>query len=264
LARAEAADRKLVRVLARGHRSSDKERQAYRQSAVAYDRYSVLVRRVLTQRPGLRTAGPGESDDAVITDYAALIDYLADDRDAVGFTLRSKGTAGDSRMACVLSGLRRLPSYTGVVFATTSASGAGALAYPAGAILVEPSFVAASATPMAVAEGDVEYLIWSETGKRIGALATGAGPDEVLFAAGTCYRVLRAETGRPGGAAARILLREHAAPGTDAGTGLTALDTRILDRLAAAAALVRDADGMSPGPAVAPPIGLVPGDVEII
>jgi hypothetical protein len=224
----------------------------------------VLVRRALTQRPGLRTAGPGEADDAVITDYAALIDYLADDRDAIGFALHSKGTAGDARMACVLSGLRRLPSYTGVVFATASAAGAGALAYQVGADLVEPAFVAASATPVAVAEGDVDYLIWSETGKRIAALATGAGHDEILFAAGTCYRVLRVETGRPGGAAARILLHEHAAPG--AGAGLTALDTRILDRLVAAGALRQDADGMSPGPgpAVTPPIGLVPGDVEIV
>jgi hypothetical protein len=219
---------------------------------------------VLTQRPGLRTAGPGEADDAVVTDYAALIDYLADDRDAVGFTLRSKGTAGDSRMACVLSGLRRLPSYTGVVFATASATGAGAQAYQVGADLVEPAFVAASATPLAVAEGDVDYLIWSQTGKRIAALATGAGPDEILFAAGTCYRVLRVETGRPGGAAARILLREHTGPATDSGAGLTALDTRIMDRLMAAGALVRDADDTSPGPAVTPPIGLVPGDVEIV
>lgn len=261
-ARPGAAGRKTVRLFARGHRSSDKERQAYRQSAVAYDRYSVLVRRVLTQRPGLRTPGPGETDDAVITDYAALIDYLADDRDAVGFTLRSKGTAGDSRMACVLSGLRRLPSYTGVVFATASAT--GALAYQVGADLVEPAFVAASATPVAVAEGDVDYLIWSQTGKRIAALATGAGPDEILFAAGTCYRVLRVETGRPGGAAARVLLREQAGPDTDSAAGLTALDTRIMDRLAAAGALVPEADDTSPGPAVTPPIGLVPGDVEIV
>jgi hypothetical protein len=258
------AGRKVVRLLARGHRSSDKERQAYRQSAVAYDRYSVLVRRVLTQRPGLRTPGPGEADDAIITDYAALIDYLADDRDAVGFTLRSKGTAGDSRMACVLSGLRRLPSYTGVVFAAASAAGAGALAYQVGADLVEPAFVAASAAPVAVAEGDVDYLIWSQTGKRVAALATGAEPDEILLAAGTCYRVLRVETGRPGGAAARILLREHAGPGTDSGAGLTALDTRIMDRLVAAGELVREADDTSPGPAVTPPIGLVPGDVEIV
>jgi hypothetical protein len=253
-----------VRLLARGHRSSDKERQAYRQSAVGYDRYSVLVRRVLTQRPGLRTSGPGETDDAIITDYAAVIDYLTDDRDAVGFMLRSVGTVGDSRMACVLSGLRRLPSYTGIVFATASAPGADAPAYRVGADLVEPTFVAASATPIPVAAGDVEYLIWSETGKRIAALATGAGHDEILFAAGTCYRVLRVETGRPGGAAARVLLREHAGPVTGSGAALTPLDTRILDRLTAAAALVPDADGTSPGPAVAPPIGLVPGDVEIV
>ena len=152
----------------------------------------------------------------------------------------------------------------GIVFATASAPGADAPAYRVGADLVEPTFVAASATPIPVAAGDVEYLIWSETGKRIAALATGAGHDEILFAAGTCYRVLRVETGRPGGAAARVLLREHAGPVTGSGAALTPLDTRILDRLTAAAALVPDADGTSPGPAVAPPIGLVPGDVEIV
>lgn len=264
---AEPAGRPVIRLLARGHRSTDQERQYYRQSAAAYDRYSVLVRRVLTQRPGLRTPAAGEADDAVITDYTAVIDYLADDRAAVAAALRARGNAADPRLACTQSGLRRLPSFTGAVFATAKHSAAGqagrdVAGYSVGAFLTEPAFVWAFASPLVVLDDDIDYVIWSQTGKRIAALATGAGPDEVIFAAGTTYRVLRTEAASAD-AAPRVFLRECAPPDGDAPTALTHLDQTVLDRLLAAAALRQNAGAGSAQRAATQPIGLVPADIAI-
>jgi hypothetical protein len=222
---------------------------------------------MMTQRPGLRSAAAGESIDAVATDFAAVIDYLSDDRQRAAAALRSGTAARDPRVACVLSGLRRLPSFTGAVFSSASLPGAEASGYAIGRVLVEPSFLDASSSPQAALDGEIEYVIWSQTGKRVAALLAEAGRDEVIFAAGTSYRVLRVDPAASG-AGLRVFLRELAISHQPGDTALVVsapgpldeTDQKVLERLTPAAAL-RDRAAASDQarvgrPVTASPIGL--------
>jgi hypothetical protein len=218
-------------LVSRDHRSSAAERLRYRESAARYQSYLVAVRRVLTQRPGLRSAASAEGEDAVVTDFAAVLDFLAGDQRNMAVALRSPGAGLDPRVPCVVSGLRRLPSFTGAVFSSASLPSQAAGGYVPGATLAEPAFVYASSACRVLLEGDVEYVIWSQTGKRAAALATDFGSDEIVFAAGTAYKVLTAGVAGPG--PARIFLRESAGQAAEPDE----MDRRILDRLMTAAAL---------------------------
>jgi hypothetical protein len=227
-----------VTIVSRDHRSSAAERLRYRESAVRYQTYLVAVRRVLTQRPGLRSAASAGGEDAVVTDFAALLDFLADDQQAVARALRSPGAVLDPRVPCAVSGLRRLPSFTGAVFSSASLPPPAMGGYVPGATLAEPAFVYASSVHRVLLDGDVEYVIWSQTGKRAAALATDFGGDEIVFAAGTAYKVLQAGPVAPG--LARVFLRESPGPaGLPSGPsgGLDEMDRRALERLMGAAAL---------------------------
>lgn len=214
----------------RNHRSSAQERLRYRDSAARYQTYLVVVRRMLTQRPGLRSATSAQDEDAVVTDFAAVLDFLADDQRDLACALRSPGVELDPRVPCVVSGLRRLPSFSGAVFSSASLSYPAADGYAPGLILVEPAFVYASSACSVRLNGSVEYVIWSQTGKRAAALATDFGQDEVIFAAATSFKVLKADV--TGSGPARVFLREAAgSPGQ-----LDEVDRRILERLVTAAA----------------------------
>jgi hypothetical protein len=228
----------------RGHRSSPEERQQYRESSARYQSRVVSVRRVLTQRPGLRAAAVLEGEEVVVTDFAAVLDLLSDDQREVAAALRS-GRPPGPRVACVVSGLRRLPSFTGAVFASAASPAGGAAAYAAGAALLEPAFVYSTSARQAALDGTISYVIWSETGKRVSALAANLGPAEIVFAAGSVFKVLRADLSGSGSGRATIFLRESSRPGTEsAGAELDVADQRILDRLAEAAAL---RDGVASG-----------------
>jgi hypothetical protein len=87
----------------------------------------------------------------------------------------------EARLACAL---RRLPSFQGAVFCPANLPKAGAQAYLSGQTVVEPSFIIATSSLAISCNGRGEYVIWSETGKRIAALAVGARPDEVIFTPG--------------------------------------------------------------------------------
>jgi hypothetical protein len=225
---------------------------AYRESAALYQAHAVSVRRMLTQRPGLRAAAAGDSHEAVMTDFAAVLDFLGDDPRATTAALRTQA-GHDPRIACVLSGLRRLPSFTGPVYSSASLPSGNAGAYVTGAILIEPSFVRATSSGRVALDGDAQYVIWSQTGKRVAALATGAGRDEIIFAAGSEYKVLQVvATSRSG--QATVFLRECQRQRAD-----DDMDAIVLERLTAAAAL-RDEAAAEPGGAqsgnAGPPIGL--------
>jgi hypothetical protein len=227
-------------LVSRDHRSSVPERLHYRESAARYQTYLVAVRRVLTQRPGLRSAPAAEGEEAVVTDFAAVLDFLAGDQQNLAGALRSPGAGPDPRVLCAVSGLRRLPSFTGAVFSSASLAPPAAGGYVPGAALVEPAFVYASSACQVLLDGTVEYVIWSQTGKRAAALATDFGDDEVIFAAATPFKVLKA--GATGSGPARVFLRES--PGSADAAGLAArqpgeldeMDGQILERLMTAAA----------------------------
>ncbi len=233
-----------VAMFGRDHRSSARERQLYRERTALYQSHVVAVRRVLTQRPGLRAAAAGGGEDAVVTDFAAVVDFMADDRGAATAALRAGGAAGDPRVACAISGFRCLPSFTGAVFSSAFPGGVGVSAYVPGAFLVEPAFVLATSSHVVAVEGDVGYVIWSQTGKRLAALVTGAGRDEIVFPGGTGYRVLGVYAPAERGERPLVFLRETAwaqggrspAP-AGAGEPFDEMDRRVLERLGAAAAL---------------------------
>jgi hypothetical protein len=229
---------------------------------------------MLTQRPGLRVAAAADERDAVITDFAALLDLLHEDQPATAASLRLAGTVGDPRVACALSGLRRLPSFTGVVFSSARSLGSVPSGYGIGRVLIEPAFVRATSARAAALDGDVEYLIWSETGKRVAALAADATPDEIVFAGGTAYRVLQVVTAATAAGADRIrvFLRETATsrrvePGGRpvrlnlADGALDEMDGRVLERLVTAADLRDEAVASGqiatqPGATALSPIGI--------
>jgi uncharacterized membrane protein len=194
---------------------------------------------MLTQRPGLRAAAVGQAEDAVITDFAAVLDFLGADQLAVAQALRVAGTAGNPQVACVISGLRRLPSFAGAVFSSASVPRGLADRYTAGTTLIEPAFVRATSSRLVELAGDIDYVIWSQTGKRVAALAVEAGPDEILFAPGAAYKVLGVDKDRPAAGPVRVFLRELASSSrVEAdGTELDEMDRRVLERLVTAAAL---------------------------
>jgi len=236
---APAATGKVV-LASRDHRSSAQERRQYRELAARYQTYLVAVRRVLTQRPGLRSAVSVDGEEAVVTDFAAVLDFLADDQRRIASALRSPGGGPDPRALCVVSGLRRLPSFTGAVFTSASVPVQMALGYVPGRTLIEPAFVYASSTSRVLFEGNVEYVIWSQTGKRAAALATDVGGDEIVFAAGTMYKVLEADVAAEvaGSGSALVFLRESAGSSPTAGQPgeLDETDRQVLDRLVTAVA----------------------------
>jgi hypothetical protein len=229
---------------------------------------------MLTQRPGLRVAAAGNEKDAVVTDFAAVLDLLHEDQRALAASLRLTGTAGDPRVACALSGLRRLPSFTGVVFNSANSLDSVPSVYGIGRILIEPAFVLATSSRPVALEGEIEYLIWSETGKRVAALAADAAPDQIVFAGGAAYRVLQVTVAdvprRP--SVIRVFLREAATsrrvdpaecpvPASPSGGELDEMDGRVLERLVTAAILRDEAAAAGqatarPGSAALLPIGI--------
>jgi hypothetical protein len=197
-----------VTLVQRDHLSSAQERRSYRESAARYQWYAVAVRRMLTQRPGLRVAAASDAGDAVVTDFAALLELLADEHRGVTSAPRSSGAAPDPRTLCAISGLRRLPSFTGAVFSSADLPGTAISSYRPGAVVVEPDFVFGTSSRLVTLAGNTEYLIWSHTGRRVSALAEDASPDEIVFAAGGTYLVLNADPGRAGAERNRVFLRE--------------------------------------------------------
>jgi hypothetical protein len=222
-------------------RSTAEQRQLYRESSPQFHTHAVGVRRVLSQRPGLRAAA-GDNAEALTVDFAALLDLLAGHPSAPSSPQLSDA-AQQARLACANSGLRRLPSVRGPVFSPARLPVADVAVYVTGAILMEPSLVSATSSPSVTFGSDGEYVIWSETGKRIAALAASAPPDEVMFTAGTTFRILRVDAAP---AAPRVFLRELAgAPRLANGAGplsppakanpADALDRKVLDQLVTAA-----------------------------
>jgi hypothetical protein len=231
-----------VIVLPRDYKSSGADRRRYRESAARYQSHLVAVRRVLTQRPGLRGAAAGDAQEAAVTDFAAVLDFMADDRYATTAALRSGGAGTDPRVACVISGFRRLPSFTGAVFTSAFLGGLSPDSYLPGAFLLEPAFVLATSSHVVAIEGDIDYVIWSQTGKRLAALSVDAARDEIVFPAGTMFRVLTVY--RPPGPDERALafLREWVRPAgdqplPDPSEPFDEMDHRVLARMGEAASM---------------------------
>lgn len=222
------------------HHSTEAEREAFRVlAAPVWEQHSAAVERAMTRIPAL---GSREARD-VRLDLVAVHAYLATGEGPLGFRELAEGLRqGDASLlpylSCLASGLRRLPSYRGLVL--RGGSEQPALASP-GLTFREAGPVSAVTPDSAGPAATTTYAIWSATGRRMRTLrnSPAASPDEVVFAPGTCFRELAA---RPG----LVLLRElpDSAGTTTGNLTLDDQDRAVLDRLTTA--LDRDLRPASP------------------
>ncbi|MFF2040305.1 hypothetical protein ACFVVX_07765 [Kitasatospora sp. NPDC058170] len=117
-----------------------------------------------------------------------------------------------SYLACLGSGLRRLPSHHGAVLLGADAGESELRHYVPGALLSEPAPVIGLPAHDVELGTPVEFAVWSVTGRRTSVFAED-GEHEVVFPPGSQFSVLEvmpAEDGRP----TRVLLREDGLPAT--------------------------------------------------
>ncbi|MFF3174317.1 hypothetical protein ACFVQ0_16995 [Streptomyces sp. NPDC057900] len=213
---AEVPDTPLAPVpLDPGHRSTEAERTAFRALADrGWDRHGAAVARSLARLPALR----GKEQEAARADLIALRMYLLTpegplSHGAVVRALREYEPDMLPYGACVASALNRLPSYRGAVLRGTGGDPAAGVALPRpGTLLRDAALLSTTpldATRTAVMPGG-SYVIWSVAGRRVRQLADQSrGPEEVVFAPGTLFRVLDV---RRDGPSAQIFLRELTGP----------------------------------------------------
>jgi hypothetical protein len=207
------------------------ERQQFRLSlGWRFDAASRYVTRLLSQRPGLRAAAAG--DEGVATDLAAVHVFAASDHAELVESLRAGSVRVMDRtfVSCVVSGLRRLPTLTGLVVRGGPEDPAAAQVYVPGCEVEEMGLLVAVADPVAEVPGGVEVLIWSSTARRLDGLVEGAEATQVVFLPGTVFRVLEVDRT---GERCRVLLAE--VPQNWRGQTDPDRDERIRGRLCAAA-----------------------------
>ncbi|MEI5033207.1 hypothetical protein RB201_11095 [Streptomyces sp. S1A(2023)] len=201
-------------LLAPGHRSSEAERVAFRALAgEMWDRHGAAVARALARMPALR----GKEQEAARADLIALRMYLhlpegPFSHGALTWSLRDRELDLLPYGACVASALNRMPSHRGAVLRGTTVSAAAGHLHPPrpGTLLRDAALVSsvrldAGALPP---PGD-SYVIWSVAGRRVRQFSEQRGPEEVVFAPGTLFRVLAVRRVRPG---VQIHLRELTGP----------------------------------------------------
>jgi hypothetical protein len=220
------------------HSSSDAERDTVRRAlGERYGAHAATVCRLLAQRPD------AEEDpaafEAMVTDLTALLACVSQDEEMVVDTLRM-GRLGRLRpyVACIVSGLNRLPVHNGVATVWGVTGPTGPRRYRSGDVLVEHGLLDAIANPSQRIEGVTEYLLWSVTGRRVEVAdrVAVATEERVIFAPGTPFRVLavaEAEGDHP----QQVLLQEMA--GAAADQEIAGLRPSVLSQLERAAANLR-------------------------
>ncbi|MFD8750130.1 hypothetical protein ACFV0O_03985 [Kitasatospora sp. NPDC059577] len=180
-----------------------------------YHRCAGRVEPAVTRLPGLRSTG---QDDFKADLVAVLLHHedsgLPADRAALLAEARG-GTAGPLRpyLACLRSGLRRLPSHHGAVLLGAELAPEALEAFPVGLALVEPGPIAGLASPAVQLGTPVEFVVWSTTGRRTAAFGDDGEVPQVAFPPGTGFVVVDVVPGEGAARPARVLLREAAGPG---------------------------------------------------
>jgi hypothetical protein len=168
-----------------------------------YDALASNIGRLLAENPGLRgDAGTAQSDAQ--TDLVALHMYLSGRARQVDAAVRS-GQVGPHVPfgRCVAAGLLRMPSYRGATRLSATLKESEWAWYRDRRLVTEWAFCSALASGSAGLPGDVEFLIWSRTGRRTHLIEPRV-PSQVLFPPGTNFKLLRVR----GDERREILLRE--------------------------------------------------------
>jgi hypothetical protein len=242
--------------------STPDERQEFRTAhGWRYDAAAQFVSKLLSARPGLR----GENgDDAVIAELAAAHLFALSDPAELAVAMRANTVPPDQHafLSCAVSGLRRLPSFTGPVLRPVPAGLDIAALYRKLDELVEPGSLPAHSDLTRRMSGEGELLVWSSTARHLDGLAGEEPTDLVSFQPSTVFRVLDIDTSA---AVTRVLLAET--PPSWIGKPNERRDERILSRLrAAAAARAELEDDSEPAPfgKIAPDLvlGMMPEGVS--
>ncbi|WP_228993397.1 hypothetical protein [Streptomyces sp. DH8] len=233
-------------LLGPGHRSSEAERTAFRALAgEMWDRHGAAVARALARMPALR----GKEQEAARADLIALRMYLHLPEGPLGHgaltrSLRDRELDLMPYGACVASALNRMPSYRGAVMRGTGGgpAGSGGVSAPPrpGTLLRDAALLSTVRLDSGTAPppGD-SYVIWSVAGRRVRQFSEQRGPEEVVFAPGTLFRVLAVRRAQPG---VQIHLRELTGPAETAAPDPEG-DRAVLARL----------EAVAPGPDATPP-----------
>ncbi|MFD7588837.1 hypothetical protein ACFV84_25790 [Kitasatospora sp. NPDC059811] len=215
-----------------GRPSTAAERTAFRALlGEHFQRCASRAEQVAMRLPALRS----HSRDDLKSDLAAVYLHHVDTGVPVLHTelvvaARRPGSGPlDPYLACLGSGLRRLPNHRGAVLLGADAGEEELRHYVPGTLLVEPAPVVGTPA-LEVAPGTpVEFLVWSATGRRTSVIAEDGEP-EVVFPPGSWFSVLEVMPGEDG-EPTRVLLRE-VGPGATAGTA-DERDQQALERLLA-------------------------------
>jgi hypothetical protein len=188
-----------------------------------YDVSARMVTRTLSEQPGLRAGGVG---DELMAGLVAVRAYSDGGAEAVNEALRAGATDDSSLVVarCMAHGLRRLPVALGAVYRTVLLTPSQIRAYRSGLELVEPGFVDVSTSSGAAgAAGEVVYLIWSTSARRLDRLGAGS-TSQAVFPPRSRFRVLAvalADDGRQ-----QVMLRDLGGSARHGGD-----DARVIDRL---------------------------------
>ena len=190
-----------------GHRSTAENRANFRELMQRrYDVHARAVLQTLATNPGLRSAAVGASaasEDSDVCDLAAVRAFVCDD-----WPEQPQAAQIDAWTACVVSGLRMLPTFRGVTYAWYGRDEAGLSSLSVGQLFTPEHVLRTRVRSGTVPEGsEVEVIVWSESGRRTGVLLAEETGEEILFPAWTSFRVLSCRVGR-GSAPARVLLRQ--------------------------------------------------------
>ncbi|MEU6268199.1 hypothetical protein [Saccharopolyspora shandongensis] len=215
-----------------GHVSTGEERAAFQAwAAEAFNDAVGVVNAALALLPALRSS----DEDAARIDLVAVRLYLgggARGGAELNDALRDENPLPCSAyLACLSSGLRRLPVQRGPVFRQSGWSWQQDVreAYPLGAVLSEPGLL--SAVPgggSVVPDLPVDIGIWSRAAHRTSALAVGDEAEEVVFCQRSRFKVLAVDDGdaRPA-----VLLGELAAGAAGGSGDLTDQDLAVAAKL---------------------------------
>ncbi|MFE9426026.1 hypothetical protein ACFYNO_24045 [Kitasatospora sp. NPDC006697] len=164
----------------------------------AYHRWASRAQQLATRLPSLRTTATTATTPSTTDLVAVLLHHHDSPLPATRAELAEAARSGDERhpllpyLRCLAAGLRRLPSHHGAVLVPAPAGPVDLDRYTPGTEFTEAAAVTALPALDLAPEPDteVEFAVWSTTGRRTTACGEPADEPLVVFAPGTRFTVL--------------------------------------------------------------------------